>query len=238
VPTLRTSPLVPALAAASALAACALAACGAGHGATQPGPHPTVPASAAPRGTATLVLARTVRGLRGDEDDDDVGSPTMGTNPVGDADADADNDRLDNLHRGYYDGDDAPVRDFGRALGPVAAAAQIALARRYLQLAAASEGPGACPLLTADRARAAPRYGQAGGPAYLQGAVGCGQVMTRLFAHVHGELTGAFEVTAVRVAGQRAEVLIGSRAHPASYLPLRRQAGVWRLEQLLPVPLP
>lgn len=234
---LRTSLIAPAI-----LLGCLLSGCGEASRSAQLA-HTAQPASTSAArahrlASATVLVAHSLHGLRGDEDDDDVPSPTMGTNPLGDADGDPDNDRLDNRGRGYYDGDDAPVRGFGHGLSPSRMPAPMAVARHYLELAAASAGAGACSLLAAVPARAAPRYGQVGGPAYLSGANGCGQVLTRLFAHSRGELTGRVEVTAVRVAGTRAEVLLGSRAHAATYLALRREAGAWRVDQLLPAPLP
>lgn len=182
--------------------------------------------------------AHTLRGLRGDEDDDDQESKTWETVATFDADIDRDNDRRDNSGKGYYDGDDAPVRDFGRAATPAEARALDAVVAGYIGAAVAGDGNTACALMTTSAATSATLYAGAGGPSYLRGAHGCGQVMTRLLARDAGEFTGAIEAVAARVAGADGDVLLGSGRQPARLLRLRREGAAWKVDALLVVPLP
>jgi hypothetical protein len=234
-----------AVAAIAAIAAIALAGCG-GSGAGQASKSE---ASTATRATAARIaglsapafsfaVAHSLRGLKGDEDDDDPESKTEGQKPYGDEDADQDNDRLDNRGRGYYDPDDAPVRDYGHAASAVQARALLAAVGEYARAAAAEDGTRACELLAPEIAHLSLLYGQPGGTAYLRGASTCPQVMTRQFAHLHGELEGPLYAIAERVSGHQAKVLVGSRADPATAYALVLLQGRWRVQELLPRPLP
>jgi hypothetical protein len=184
-------------------------------------------------------VAHTLHGLRGDEDDDDQESMTWGKVATPDADVDSDDDARDNRGKGYYDGDDGPVRHFGRAATPGQTRALAAVTGSYLQAASAANGGQACSLMAASTAGAAAQYGGVGGPPYLHGARGCKQVMTRLFGHDRSEFVGSFEkVVAARVAVARAYVLLGSLTRAARLLSLERVGGAWKVQALLPVPLP
>jgi hypothetical protein len=233
-----------ALAAIAATAALALAGCG-GSGDRQASKseataaHATAARITGPSAPAfSFAVAHSLRGLKGDEDDDDPESKTEGQKPYGDEDADEDNDRLDNRGRGYYDPDDAPVRDYGHVASSVQARALLAAVGEYARAAAAEDGTRACELLAPEIARLALLYGQPGGTPYLRGASTCPQVMTRQFAHVHGELAGPLYAVAERVSGHQAKVLVGSRGSAATAYALVLLQGHWRVQELLPRPLP
>jgi hypothetical protein len=178
-----------------------------------------------------------VRGLKGDEDDDEsAGSQTGDTK--NDNDADFDNDRANIGQTGYYDEDDNSVRAYGHAASVGDARALAAIVKRYFAAAAVGDGAGACSTLEPTIARSVPEaYGRAPGPVYLQGKT-CAAVMSRLFEHIHAKLAGAVEVTGVRVQGERALVFVGSRTMSAIYLTVERKGGAWRIAGLFGTSLP
>jgi hypothetical protein len=196
--------------------------------------------SIASSGATTVVFgtAHTLRGLKGDEEDDESESKSEGSNPGGDEDRDSDYDYQDNLGKGYYDGDDGAVKSYGHEPSARDERALTAVVRRYSDAAAAGDGATACSLIAPTVARALPEdYGQGGAP-YLRGAASCQAVMSRLFTHSHNELTGAIEVTGVRVDGNRAYVLLGSGTRVASYVTLVREGGAWKMDVMVGAPLP
>lgn len=219
--------------------ALALQGCG-GAGGSMKSAAQTTPtrSSALVADTLTLRTAHALRGLRGDEDDDDQESPTWEKVSRFDADVDRDDDARDSAGKGYYDGDDAATRDFGRPATAAEASALTSLARRYLQAAATENGTAACSLMSAGAKALASQYGAAGGPAYLSGAGGCAGVMSRLLAHGHDEFTGAVDVVAARVSGAQADLLLGSSTRPARFMSLRRVGGAWEVDALILEPLP
>jgi hypothetical protein len=201
-------------------------------------PRPSQGSRVSIDGALSVGVGRTLRGLRGDEDDDDQESRTWEKVATFDADIDRDDDARDNRGKEYYDGDDGQVRDFGRLATPVVRRALEVVARDYLRAGAAMEGQLACSLMSANMVAAAAQYGQVGGPSYLRGASGCGQVMTRLFSRDRAEFAGGVKAVAARVDGAHAYLLIGSRTRVARYLSLGRVRAAWKLESLLPSPLP
>jgi hypothetical protein len=217
-----------------------LAGCGGTRKRTLPraGTAAAIATAGATRATVVIGSARTLHGLSGDEDDDDAESTSEGP-PGGDSDSDYDNDYLDNLHKGYYDGDDASVRDYGHVPGATEERALASFVRRYYQAAAADDGSTACALIATNVAQAVPQeFGQGGGPSYLNGASSCQALMARLFAHSRGEFTGAIMMTGARVEGDRAYVLLGSATNPASYMTLVREGRAWKLDGLTAATLP
>jgi hypothetical protein len=214
---------------------------GAGKGtgsASRASSHP----AAAGGASATIVsgVAPALSSLKGDSDDDgtDEGR-TNNTATTPDSDVDFDNDYKDNASKGYYDNDDQSVRAYGHAVSATDKHALTAVVERYYAAAAAGDGATACSLIKPSFARAIPEdYGQAPGPAYLRGAKTCPAVMSLLFRHSHGQLTGAIEVTGVRVMGNQAFVLLDSMTVPASFINVERTGGAWRIVGLLGRPLP
>jgi uncharacterized membrane protein len=165
---------------------------------------------------------------------------------VGDADADnnADNDgdpRLDYLpsdaqahenHR-YLDADDRDQLAYGSPASAAEERAVAAVVERYYGMAAAGDGSGACGLLLRPLAAAVVTdYGH-NGPSYLRSGKTCAAVLALLFKHYRAQLAEGVAVTDVRIAGDQADALLGSRAFPASFLVLQREGGAWRVAQLL-----
>ena len=186
---------------------------------------------------ASSANAPAERSFKGDVEDDDVPSEVATTGM--DNDVDQDNDRK-NLEAGYRDLDDGVIVGYGRAASPAEARALTALFRRYYAAAAVSDGATACAMLEPAIARAVPAdYGrQSAGPPYLRTATTCPGVMSLLFKHFHGQVTAAITVTGVRIKGQEAYVLLGSRTIPAGYVTLRRGGSGWRVVNLLGETLP
>lgn len=176
--------------------------------------------------------------LRGDEDDDDNNSETENLHNPADGDADRDHDYNENVINGYYDSDDATVRNYGHAAGAADKLALTSFVKRYFAAAAAEDGAMACSMIKPSFVRAIPEdYGSGAGPAYMRGKT-CTAVMSLLFKHFHTQLSAPVVVSSVRVDGDKAEVIVGSTTTPVSYLPMEREGSAWRLVELLGAPLP
>jgi hypothetical protein len=190
----------------------------------------------APGLRASTTPSTAASSFKGDEDDDESASTqTPGSNKY-DNDADFDNDTIKN--KGYYDSDDGEIRNFGRAANAAERRAISGLVKRYYAAAAASSGAKACRMIYSTLEEAIPEdYGQPPGPAYSRGKT-CAVVMSKTFAHDHSQLAGGFAVTGVRVEGKEARALLGSRTLPASFILLRREHGIWKINELLGQPLP
>ncbi len=188
-----------------------------------------------PPALALANAAPQLRGLKGDEDDDDQGVPNLG-NSSKDNDADADNDL--EKSSGYYDRDDGPVLSYGRAASPSEERTLKAVVERYYAVGVSADGKAACALTDPVYVRAIPEdYGRAPGPLYARGKT-CAKVMSLLFRHIHAELTSGIVVTGVRVSASEALVLVGSKTMTARYVALRRRGNVWQVIGLLGVTLP
>ena len=74
--------------------------------------------------------------------------------------------------------------------------------------------------------------------ALRHGGAACAAVMTALFRHDHAELVTAPTLLSVRAKGATAQVVLGSRAMPASLVYLQRQGGSWYVQALIGSPLP
>jgi hypothetical protein len=198
----------------------------------------------AARGTPATTPASTpaseppgLRGLKGDEDDDDApGNHTTDTSH--DSDADFDNDSKVKQGKTYFDSDDGIVRDYGQAASAPDTRAITALVRRYYAAATAADGARVCSLMFSLLAEAIPEdYGRGAGPAFSRGNT-CPVVLSKLYRHDHGMVAGVMVVTGARVNGKRGQALIGSKAMPASSLALKREYAVWKIDALLPHTLP
>jgi len=175
-----------------------------------------------------------LRGLRGDEDDDESGENVGNTS---DGDADFDNDSK-SKNSGYYDSDDGGIRAYGHAASATQSQQLTAVVKRYYAAAAAGDGPAACSLIDPSFVKAIPEdYGSGAGPAYLRGKT-CPAVMSLLFRHDHRALVGETIIVGVRVKGNQAYVLVGSKNRPASYVTLQRERNAWRVDGLLGTPFP
>jgi hypothetical protein len=166
-----------------------------------------------------------------DGDNDDVGDAD------GDNNADTDNDvQLDykpNENGNYHDADDKGFFTYGHAASAAQERAVAAVVERYFAAAATSNGTRACAQLTRRLAKAIPiDYGQRG-PSYLRPGKTCAAVIALLFENSHTQLAAPPAVTSVRVEGNLALALVGSRAMPAGYMIVQREGGAWKIAQVL-----
>jgi hypothetical protein len=206
---------------------------GKGAGSSSRAPSKTVAKSDAP--TPGESSTSSPGSFRGDEDDDETASNHT-SETKNDNDADFDNDT--NEDTGYYDSDDNGIRAYGHAASAADRRTIATLVSRYFAAAAAGDGTKACPLIYSILAEAIPEdYGQPPGPAYARGKT-CAVVMSKLFEHSRSQVAGGFEVTGVRVEGNQARALLGSRTIPASFIVAKREHGVWKIDVLLGQPLP
>jgi ketosteroid isomerase-like protein len=205
------------------------------HAATISQASPDTKMSGGAPTTTVSSTAQMPRGLKGDEDDDDNGENVGNTK--NDNDADFDND-YKNENKGYYDSDDNSSRLYGHAARIREKQVLTAVVKHYFAAASAGDGATACSLFKSNYGKAIPEdYGQAPGPAYMRGKT-CAAVMSLLFKHLHARFADSAEVTDVRVDGNRALVLLGSKTVPASYVTLERQHSVWGIVGLLSTTLP
>lgn len=168
-----------------------------------------------------------------DEDHDNLNGKKI------DEDNDPREDYVPTQNHSYHDSDENDIVRFGRPAGIADKRAVITVVKHYQEAALTGDAAKACSLLYSTFAETVPEdYGQAPGPAYLRGGTTCQAVMSMLFKHFHSELTSTFDVTGVRVMGNRGITLLGSRTRPASHIDVRRERGVWKVDALLAVPLP
>lgn len=178
--------------------------------------------------------------FKGDGDDDDnLWESSRSNNPVtADGDIDHDNDVKDNRGKRYLDGDDTAVTAWGHAADAGEADAVTTLVKRYYAALVAGDGSRACSMLYSTFAESVPEdYGQPPGPPALRGK-SCVAVAAKMSRQFDGRLVKRFEVTATRVNGGRALVVLGSNTLPASYISLRREHGVWKIAGLIARTLP
>lgn len=163
----------------------------------------------------------------GDSDSASVGGP------------DNDNDNPTRASYRFPDNDDKATFAYGHP--PSAAERRVisSAVKRYYAAASVGDGAAACSLLLPSIVRSVPEdYGQAAGPSYLRGAKTCQAVMSMLFQHFHEQLAEAITVVEVRDKGSSAQVVLSSRAMPASSIFLVRQGSSWKFPQLIGQPLP
>jgi hypothetical protein len=115
------------------------------------------------------------------------------------------------------------------------------LVNRYYAAAAADDGATACSLIYSPLSESvAEDYGQAPGPASLQGRT-CQVVMSKFFRQVPGQpaaVLATTEVTGVRVLGRKGFALLRSKAIPAGDIPVQRELGTWKISSLIGGALP
>lgn len=188
--------------------------------------------------TSSIPLGQALRG------DGDVDNP-------GDIDGNGDRDYTS---QGGKDGDsDGPTREsydfpdsddratfaYGHRPSTTEARAISGVVRMYYAAASAGDGSAACGLLLPSFASSLPEsYGGPGGPSYLRGGSTCAAIMSGLFRTFRSELGEAITVVEVRVAGDRAQVVIGSRRMRASSISLARAGGAWKVADIIGQPLP
>jgi hypothetical protein len=111
------------------------------------------------------------------------------------------------------------------------------LVKRYYAAALAGDGVKGCSMLYSVFAKAvAEDYGQVPSLSYLHGAKTCAALMSRVFDHFHSQLAAqvpVLRVTAVRFKGARGVAVLSFKDMPTLLLPVEREHGVWRVDQLL-----
>lgn len=154
----------------------------------------------------------------------------------GDADNNRDTDRdapFDYYYRGneswnrgvFHDRDDTEKLTFGTSATAAEARAISLVVRRYYSLAAKDDGRRACAMLLPSAARIVADYRLNGLP-YLRGVNTCQAALHLMFRHDHLSVP---HVTSVRVDGDAALALWGSRTLPAGYITLVRHGRTWAI---------
>jgi hypothetical protein len=139
--------------------------------------------------------------------------------------------------KGYLDSDDPKIADFGHPANAAELDEVRSLIKYYYAAALAGDGAAACGLIDAAFKAAIPTdYGSNPSLAYAKGST-CTAVLTKIFQHFHGQLTTAFSVARVRVRGSEGFVLLSSNVRTASYFPLQREHGKWKLIGIMASPL-
>jgi hypothetical protein len=186
--------------------------------------------------TTASATATSPAGYLNDGDKDVIGDYDSDNNHDDDNDSSEDYKPDDNGD--YHDSDDGSVTNFGQPADVADSRAITAVVERYYALARAKDGHGACAILLPTLAGAMVEdYGHgSAGPAYLSSGTTCPAVLKLLFEHFRGQLDVA--VTGVRLSGDGAQALLGSRTARASSIYVRRQGGTWRIGWLLGEALP
>jgi hypothetical protein len=199
-----------------------------------------VPAGAYFTSTTTDVIPPG-QALRGDGDADNPGDidGNGDSDNAGAGGADVDSDSPTRASYDFPDADDQATFDYGHRPGPAEARAIAGVVKLYYAAAAAEDGQAACKLLLPGIARSAPEdYGQTSTSSGAQVARSCGTVLANVFRSAHGQLGEAITVVKVGIEGATAQVVLSSRAMPASHIFLMRQGGSWRVAAVLGQPLP
>lgn len=151
---------------------------------------------------------------------------------------DRDNDDAERL---LSDDNNSAVAEFGHPASAADEHAVTALLRSYYATALAGNGVMACSMILSSLVKAVPAdYGRYG-PVYLRGGKTCPAVISRLFAHEHRRLIGEtprLSVLALHVRGADGVVLLGFGRLPERQISVHREAGTWKLGDLLDGELP
>jgi hypothetical protein len=142
---------------------------------------------------------------------------------------------------GRPDSDDHVIAYFGHPARAADRREITSLIAAYYATAVADNGARACELTYRVLARAIPEDEGARtyGPSFAQGQTTCPAIMTRTFKHFHSMLSAPVRVTAIRVQGGRAVVLIASKTLlSGSYMEARREGGVWKIDRYFAGRLP
>ncbi len=144
---------------------------------------------------------------------------------------------------GDQDGDDGhhaadPGQDDGSLLesypakaSPAQAQAIAEVVKRYYAASLASNGAGACALLSPSLASGLAAEGTGSG-AHGQCATAMSQMLAQQHAHLVAEEPASMVVTAVRLNGATGLVVIGFKHAPESELIVQHEGGAWRVGAL------
>lgn len=140
---------------------------------------------------------------------------------------------------GQYDADDAPLLHFGRRASSSERRAVTAIIKRYFQSAVEGDGAAGCGLLAATIVRTAPK--DDGGATASQSPPSCPVFITRLFALYRREVAivkARLSVRKVLVKGNQGEALLGLPKKIEIYIPVIRERGTWKIDQLFDAGMP
>ncbi len=138
--------------------------------------------------------------------------------------------------------DDSLITEYGHTANAADEHAITATVKRYYKAAADSDGARACSMLVSTVAEAIPEEtGDTLGQASMRGK-SCGMVISKLFARQHRKLVADFktlDVTRVRIGGGRGWVVMSfaTTSQPRK-LPIRREAGIWKIKEVLDSGIP
>jgi hypothetical protein len=138
----------------------------------------------------------------------------------------------------FPDADDKATLAYGRRPSAATRRAIASVVERYYAAAAAKDGAAGCPLLLASLARSVSEDFTQGDGALYRGVRTCAAVLSFFFRHYRALIADAVTVADVRVEGDMAQVVLGSRTVPAAKTFLSRQNGSWKLVEQLDQPLP
>jgi hypothetical protein len=125
----------------------------------------------------------------------------------------------------FHDRDDAEQVGFGHSADSTEAQAISRIVERYYRAAARDDGRGACAMLLPSVAKIVADYRLTPIP-YLRGSRTCRVAMKRLFRHEHLSVPA---VTSMRIEGNLALALWGSKTMPAGYTTLERRHATWAI---------
>jgi hypothetical protein len=145
----------------------------------------------------------------------------------------------DSSTRSYYDSDDWEVLGYGHPATGEERRSIAALVRRYHDLAARHDGPGACRLLNRPLSEVVTET--YGGPRF-RGPRTCAAVLSVYFEqNRRGVATEDAKLTIgqARVEGNQGFVMLGSAGvKPKRAMPVKRDGGAWKINDVLDTPLP
>lgn len=156
-------------------------------------------------------------------------------------------DDSDDLEHPGKDPDDQIIRGYGQPANASTQSAILPLVKRYYSAAAAGDGRAACAMIYAGFTRgtgilhAVPSvYTPAPGSSVLQGK-SCEQVASLLFKLDHRQLaedSTGLRVVEFRVKGANGLLMLGFKTSPERWLPVRREAGGWKIAAFLDSEVP
>jgi len=163
---------------------------------------------------------------------------TIDTTDYTKADADKDND----IGAPSDDKNNIRALEFGHEANQPDRRAITALIKRYYTVALTSNGTKACSMLLSTLAEAVPEdYGQPPGPPYMLGAKTCQTAMTKLFNHIHTQLTNEvpkLKVTHVYLDEHHGIAILNFKTLPERKISIAREANTWKMAALTDDELP
>jgi hypothetical protein len=154
---------------------------------------------------------------------------------------DRDGDR-DSNGDSFYDADDSSLLAYGRAASPAETAAMGLAVKRYYAAVATGNGGLVCSLIYPLFAESIVETYEQSGEAHSQRTDTCAHVVSQLVRQRYQRIARAhsiiFRTIGARVDGDRAYALLSHGNLPERAILLRREAGIWKLDELIDEGLP